>query len=280
VLLDAVTEYTNQLDAGPDGDEFQLDGFAHAQPGGFADGALHTAHDYPANADATAMLRRPVTLSTATTLSFDEVVLVEPGETGSQYGDYDFWDYVVVEGTADGVTWLPLADGYDARADAAWLNAWYGGQDGSAALYRSRAIDLNATFDQGETVLLRFRLFSDGYVEGWGWAVDDVAVESSGTTAAGDAPAALALGQNHPNPFNPQTTISFDLPRESRVRLEVYDLRGRLRRTLADGHRTAGTHRVVWDGRDDRGAPAASGAYFYRLQTGDRTLSRKMLLVR
>ncbi len=93
-------------------------------------------------------------------------------------------------------------------------------------------------------------------------------------------PAAVALHPPVPNPFNPRTTISFDLPSPARARLCVYDLEGRLVTTLADGDLPAGAHEAVWDGRDRLGRPAASGVYFCRLRAGDGTWSRRLALVR
>jgi len=90
----------------------------------------------------------------------------------------------------------------------------------------------------------------------------------------------LALGQNSPNPFNPSTRIQFSLPVAGEATLAVYDLGGRLVRTLLDGRQAAGNHVVRWDGRDDTGGQAASGMYLYRLTTAEGTLARKMLLVK
>ena len=93
--------------------------------------------------------------------------------------------------------------------------------------------------------------------------------------------ALLALEQNRPNPFNPSTTISFTLPGECAVRLEVYDVSGRLVARLVDGARlSAGPHDVEWNGRDVSGRAAASGIYVYRLVAGKETISRKMVLLR
>ncbi|HOX24418.1 MAG TPA: C25 family cysteine peptidase [Candidatus Krumholzibacteria bacterium] len=92
--------------------------------------------------------------------------------------------------------------------------------------------------------------------------------------------AALDLAQNHPNPFNPRTTITFTLPRAQHVSLRVYDLQGRCRGTLADGERGAGVHQLAWQGTDDDGLAVPSGTYVYRLVTEDGSLVRKMLLLR
>ncbi|HOX24869.1 MAG TPA: C25 family cysteine peptidase [Candidatus Krumholzibacteria bacterium] len=90
----------------------------------------------------------------------------------------------------------------------------------------------------------------------------------------------LALGQNVPNPFNPQTVIGFALPRDANVRLRIHDLRGRLVRTLLAGPLAAGRHEVVFDGRSDDGQRLASGTYVYRLEAGGELLSRRLTLVK
>lgn len=91
---------------------------------------------------------------------------------------------------------------------------------------------------------------------------------------------ALALRQNSPNPFNPATVISYDLPAAGEATLAVYDHRGRRVRLLAQGAAAAGPHEVVWDGRDDRGQPVSSGVYCCRLTGGLLAASRKMVLLR
>lgn len=97
-------------------------------------------------------------------------------------------------------------------------------------------------------------------------------------------PKALELHQNYPNPFNPTTTISFALPKEKgqkqEVGLSIYDLRGRYVRDLFHGKLASGNHSVTWDGRNSDGIPVSSGVYFYSLKVGDRTLSRKMVLIK
>jgi hypothetical protein len=90
----------------------------------------------------------------------------------------------------------------------------------------------------------------------------------------------LRLEQNVPNPFNPQTAITFELPDAGRVRLEVFDVAGRLVATLHDGNLTPGRHRLDWDGLDGSGRALPTGTYFCRLTAGKKTLSRKMLLLK
>jgi hypothetical protein len=90
----------------------------------------------------------------------------------------------------------------------------------------------------------------------------------------------LALDQNHPNPFNPATSISFSIERDQHVTLAVYDISGRLVATLADRAMIAGKYTERWNGRDRSGTPAATGVYFFKLGAGNRTLTRKAVLVK
>ncbi len=94
-------------------------------------------------------------------------------------------------------------------------------------------------------------------------------------------PAAFSLEPNYPNPFNPRTTLSFQLQRDVRVSLDIYNARGqRVRTLLTNIMKPAGRHQIVWDGRDDRGRKLASGVYVYRLRVGKATQARRMLLLR
>lgn len=103
---------------------------------------------------------------------------------------------------------------------------------------------------------------------------------------AGEAPAALLLSQNHPNPFGLATTIAFQLPVASHVTVRVYDLSGREIATVLDETRAAGRHTATWNGTSNQGARVARGVYFYRLQTrpgnGASPLAsaRRMILLR
>jgi len=83
-----------------------------------------------------------------------------------------------------------------------------------------------------------------------------------------------------PNPFNPQTSIRFDLAAETRVRVEVIDIRGRLVRRLLDETRPAGSHEFVWKGRADDGSAVASGVYFLRLSADGQVRTQKMTLLK
>jgi hypothetical protein len=93
-------------------------------------------------------------------------------------------------------------------------------------------------------------------------------------------PPIMILGQNFPNPFNPSTEITFSLPTRSEVRLTVYNLLGQQVTTLVNGSLSSGGHRVMWNGRDAEGNAVGSGVYFYRLDAGNFSQTKKMLLVK
>ncbi len=101
-------------------------------------------------------------------------------------------------------------------------------------------------------------------------------------TGIGDTPVPTqtALHQNHPNPFNPTTAISYDLVSNTRVSLRVYDVSGRLVKTLVDDIRPAGRQTTTWDGTDNSGNQVSTGVYFYRLNTAGNVFTKKMVLLK
>ncbi|HYW67985.1 MAG TPA: FlgD immunoglobulin-like domain containing protein [bacterium] len=112
---------------------------------------------------------------------------------------------------------------------------------------------------------------------------------SARTAAAGESKSegdrsladAFGLEQNAPNPFNPTTTIAFQVPDGgAQVSLQIYDVSGRLVRTLVEGQQPSGKRTVNWDGRDDEGQPVAGGIYFSRMTAGERSDMAKMILLK
>jgi hypothetical protein len=95
-----------------------------------------------------------------------------------------------------------------------------------------------------------------------------------------EGPHGFNLQRNYPNPFNPSTTISYQLAADSFVTLKVYDVRGRGVATLVHQRQSEGQYRVLWDGMDDLGVDVPSGAYLCCLNSGSSTLFQKMLLIR
>jgi hypothetical protein len=93
-------------------------------------------------------------------------------------------------------------------------------------------------------------------------------------------PQAFSLHQNYPNPFNAKTMIDYSTSKSGNVRLTVYDLAGRQVNTLHDGNQQAGHYQIIWDGKDSRGAQAASGVYFYRLEAEGKSVTKRMVMLK
>ncbi len=100
----------------------------------------------------------------------------------------------------------------------------------------------------------------------------------------GRIPRAFALSQNYPNPFNPSTTIRFNIPNSERdgvdVNVKIYNLRGQIIRNLLDEKKPRGSYSIQWDGRNDSGESVSSGIYFYRIQAGDFSEMKRMVIMK
>jgi len=197
--------------------DFVLSDFDIYTEPGFKNGSLHSPHPYPSpnknnsHFNFTTLLKYPIILKENGTMSFDEVVLVEPGEIGTNFGDEEFWDYVVVEGSKDnGKTWLPIANGYDSGDKPIWKTNYNKDIDnnqvskavGIPEWYINREIKLleNGNFKAKDTILIQFRLYSDPYAHGWGWTVDNLRIQ----TPVSVPQVVLSPGNIlvYPNPFS------------------------------------------------------------------------------
>jgi photosystem II stability/assembly factor-like uncharacterized protein len=285
-LKTAQVKYSNNFNNPEQADgDFITTGFSFEALIGFANGTMNSPHPYSENRNYIAYLLTPIRVASGNAiLKYDDIAIIEPGEDGSVFGDEDFYDYVVVEGSADfGKTWKSLAAGYDARDDARWLTAYNNTLSGAPTMFKSHQIDLLQTFKARDQIAIRFRLFSDPGAVGWGWAVDNLVIQENATSVAEETsslPMTYHLEQNYPNPFNPGTKIKFALPQNAAVKLVVYNSFGQQVRTLLDAKKEAGFHEIEWDGRNDAGALVATGVYFYKLVTSDYVRTLKMLFVK
>ena len=190
-LEPVLTQYSTDFsDAAPD---FFNSGFSITRPSGFSSPSLNSDHPYISpdkdntNLNFSSVLRHPIIFNqSGMVISFKELVLVEPGEDGSVFGFSDFYDYVIVEASKNfGRDWFPLADGYDSRIVPDWatdffsmtdgMNSTFIGQESLMALHTIYP-RLSENISPGDSLLIRFRLFSDPYANGWGWVVDDLSI--------------------------------------------------------------------------------------------------------
>ncbi|MBU0740824.1 hypothetical protein KKG45_05665 [bacterium] len=163
--------------------------------------------------------------------------------------------------------------------DLAWYDVYRGDDPDFEPTVDSRVAQIKATswIDSGGTWGVYYKVAS----------VDDAgnvseAVPNDAATGSSDTPPARTrLVGCFPNPFNPQTTIRYDLPHAARVHLGVYDVAGRMVRTLSSGEEIpAGRREVVWNGRDDAGRAVSTGVYFCRLEAGDYSATIRVALVK
>jgi len=204
--------------------------------------------------------------------------------------DYDVYALRI---SGDGTPVATLLVQYSARYESGAVHLeWIlsePGDDRSFTVERAPAGDPDYEELTGEVSVRDDRVFSytdDGCAPGADYTYRIFLVEGSERSMlfesgpVGVPPLSIALYQNHPNPFNPSTTIPYYLPEPCRVRLSLYDVLGRRVRVLVDRGEAAGKHAVHWDGLDSHGNILPAGIYLYRLEAGKARLSKKMIMVR
>lgn len=220
-----LTSYETDFETNPN--EFEMEGFGIKAPEGFTSWSMHSEHPYrPANHDEgidyTAELLFPIKIADESHyLTFDGIPLVEPGIDGAVFGQDEFNDYVVVEGSIDGgLSWIPFKDGWDCRVDNNLLNAYnqshyFNNFDliGGLHLFQHRYIDLSqpVEFEAGDVVRIRFRLHSANSITGWGWAIDNLMIQTDGLGSTVNKAVEPAV---YPNPVTNHviTLLGFDEP--------------------------------------------------------------------
>jgi hypothetical protein len=177
----------------------------------------------------------------------------------------DWWDVAV---TSDGVTWISLE--HTQASSTTWTQFTFDLEDFVALTDHVQVRFVADDTAPGSVVEAALDDVFLNVVRDLSTPVDDPLLQ----------PVRLVLGENYPNPFNPKTTVHFDLPQSGRVDLAIFDLGGRKVATLVNDQLTAGHHSVSWLGQDDGGRRVASGTYVYRLQAGGEVLTRKMTLLK
>jgi parallel beta-helix repeat protein len=188
---------------------------------------------------------------------------------GIGFGDYDISPNVNL------LTANPLFTNPTAGAGALYYTPAEGWKLGE----NSPCIDAGVMTD--DLYLLYYDVFGSPRVLGAGVDIGAGEWDPNPSDLAAETmyPSGQALS-NYPNPFNPETTISYTLQKDSRVTLDIYNSHGQLVRTLFDGTTGKGTHALKWDGKTDSGREVSSGFYIYRLKTVSQIISRKMLLIK
>ncbi len=236
-----VSEYSSDFNSTTN--DFYCNGFQVSKETGFSNASLHSVHPYTTSTDddekinLVSQLKYPVIVKNNGILSFDEVVLVEPGLEDLNYKNELFWDYVIVEASLDnGLTWLPLIDGYDSQINQEWNSTFNSSivnnsstSNGTEKMYVNHEINLtdNTGLAEGDVIFVRFRLASDESVNGWGWAIDNLEIQTkeevTNTEIAPDYEVKV-----YPNPC--PDFLKFDFSNSltpSQIEVAVYDLSGK-----------------------------------------------------
>lgn len=253
-------------------------------PGAAASGenvwAIGLADDYANNGD-TYLLTQLLNLTEVThpKLTFDHWYETEATTAGQSVRGFDGGNVAVSTNAGDSWTVISPTTAYDDLGVPGLDQE--PGFAGSSEGWENVEFDLMAY--AGSVVTIRFRFGADAGFNLAGWFIDNVVIVDAGVTAVEDEAATaltVYLEQNHPNPFNPSTTISFQLPARQPVQLEVFNVSGQLVKTLVNETKEAGSHDATWDGTNEWGGSATSGVYFYRLQTDSYQATKRMVLLK
>jgi hypothetical protein len=238
-LMPAVRGYaTDFSDASAD---FFNSGFEILKPQDFNSPGLHSQHPYKSpdqdykSLEFSSVLRRPVIFdASGMVITFRELVLVEPGAEGSVYGFSDFYDYVIIEASKDfGKNWFALSDGYDSRLIPSWETAYNSSMNGQNSSYTGKeSMMLEHSFyprisdriSNGDSLLVRFRLYSDPYANGWGWVIDDLKINPLVDRIEEIKSSDIRI---YPNPGNGNVNITFNNGGNSKpAQVSVYNYAG------------------------------------------------------
>lgn len=307
VEADIVKNYSNNFDK-PSSD-FATIGFSISQPTGFTNPAMHSIHPYKNGGDINgesnliSLLTKPVRISTIeseATMTFDEIVLVEPGEKGAVYGDANFYDYVVVEGSYDaGQSWIPFEKGYDASYNNEWLIAFASAIEkskitidgttintddskgiGTTKLFKKRKISMlsaDTDFEPNDIVQIRFRLFSDNINYGWGWAFDNLAIQAPEIkeVVLANEPAFKNAMQVFPNPTSKEVFLNFEVNKTD-TNGDLLFFNGQGKKFL---EKTYEIENSIFSKTIDINA-LPEGLYFIKFKTNSFETVKKLIIVR
>ena len=247
---------------------------------GFSNGAIHTSHPYnvgfglEGTSNFAYTLTKPVKISaTKPLLAYDEVVLVEK-YASDNFGTPSFEDFVIVEGSKDnGNTWIPFLDGYDSRKNPEWLAAYNSESDGEESLYKYRIINMTSSgdFQAGDEVLIRFRLFSDDAINAWGWAIDNLEVQTDAITAIDQL--AFEEISLYPNPTS--GTLNISVKNNSAIgdaEVQIFNYKGQ---SIYSGSER-GIENTYFNSIDVSKFP--KGIYLFKLSNNSGSITKKVII--
>jgi hypothetical protein len=271
-----------------------------------AGGAIITWEDYRSATDTTDVYAQRITKGGAVAWAVDGVSISSTAGVQRQariasddnYGAYIAWvdergtdkDIYVNHVNPDGLVPTFLAGFSTSITDNAITVRWRLSEAGNQLAHRVFRAEGNGEFKELTTSLairgLEYEMVDSDVAPGESYRYCVYADDADGsrmlftTESMTVAPVTLVLDQNNPNPFNPGTMVSFTIPKAGRVTLNIFDVSGRHVRTIVDGVLTTGTKQFSWDGMDENGVRVSSGVYFYQLSFANKTLTKKMTLLK
>lgn len=250
---------------------FARRGFTIGQEDGFDDPALQSQHPHEQATNLLAVFQKPVVVNSITNrVIYDQILILEPGETNNINSD-DFFDFGALEGSSDyGQTWTILSGG-DAREDEDWLSLFDNGDaPSSEEAYRLAEVDLFDTYDDQDTILLRFRLFSDPFVVGWGMAVDNFTIgEPELSNQELELNAEVSV---YPNPFADYLNVEIN-GLDGEARIDIISLQGILIESR-EINLLSLQQRITHTFTTDKMSP---GTYFVRISQGGKRKTMPVL---
>lgn len=228
------------------------------QPFGISNSSLQSLHNYAANTNASAILLAPI-IVTSGSIAYQDVAIVTAN------------DSVFVEGTKDGITWKPIASGYNAKASTTWLNALNNSQNGDPTMSVSETFNLKTSFASNDTILIRFRLHTNNETStAWGWSIDNLYIQQTPTEVQ---PTSLDSFSVFPNPSSSgKFNVQFSLTKDSEVSIDVWDMTGRTILSTRLGLQDQGNHQYPINLESTN-----AGLYIIRMKTVDETKLIKVI---
>ncbi len=270
-FADVVDSYENDFEGS--NEDFSGNGFSIRFFDSFTGQAIHSNHNYEQNTTYQFILKSPIRVkSTNAYINFDEVVLVERGETGAMPGSDEFKDFVVVQGSLDGVNWINLIDEYDSNNKQLWKANFSPIVPGSKDLFLFRAINILDTFNEGDEILIRFLLSSDLDINGWGWAIDNLKIQTESVIASISEAVPFPAYQIYPNPVATNSFNVIGLKGTPVNQLNLYSSSGKFELSIP----------INGEIKDEISLPPnlKNGLYFIVIEEPNRSLTYKLIIDR
>ncbi len=268
--IDIRNSYVNDFnDVAATRDDFVFSGLNVNNSNGFDSPIMESNHPYSDFSESTAQLKKPIIVQSGNfaNIQFDQVALTEPAE-----------DLVTVEASTDGVNWTELETGYSAGNEPDWNIEFQRAGAGTETLLREELAFFSSSFQEGDTVFVRFRLVSNPATNGWGWAMDNLRIQdpSSVVTSTLDEISQGTELSVYPNPIKDQVIKGeYIMQDASEILIEVFDLRGNrlLNRKKTDTVIGINTFEINTSGN------LSNGVYILKLRTSDNIeITRKFIV--